>query len=82
MKISMTTKTSFAPIPAHARTSLYKVYTFLFNKYHSPAIVMPLKQCIHNLTHSLLQQGDVVRRRAVGSFHSLNLEFCYSRQTD
>ena len=28
---------------------------------------MPLKQCIHNLTHSLLQQGDFMRRRGVGS---------------
>ena len=48
-------------------TNSYKVYTFLYNKRHNPANVTPLKQCINNLTHSLLQQGDFMRRTGFGS---------------
>ena len=28
---------------------------------------MPLKECIHNLTHSLLQRGAPIRKRGYGS---------------
>ena len=45
----------------------YKLYVALFTEHHPNSIPMPLKECIHNLAHSLLQQGDDVRRRGVGA---------------
>jgi len=45
----------------------YKVYTFLYNKHHNPDNVMPSKQCIQNSTHSVLQQGYLMRQRRVGA---------------
>ena len=36
----------------------YKIHCYLFKKHHPTKVVMPLKECIHNLTHSLLQRGD------------------------
>jgi hypothetical protein len=39
----------------------YKVYCYLYRKHHPDEVVMPLKDCIHNLTHSLLQRGDEMR---------------------
>jgi hypothetical protein len=38
-------------------------YRYLYNKYHPTQVVMPLKESIHNLTHSLLQRGDDMRLR-------------------
>jgi hypothetical protein len=35
-----------------------KVYGFVYKKVHPRLIPMPLKEGIHNLTHSLLQRGD------------------------
>ena len=45
----------------------YKLYVALFTEHHPDSIALPLKEYIHNLSHSLLQQGGVVRRRGVGS---------------
>ena len=44
----------------------YKVYRYLFKKHHPGQVVMPLKECIHNLIHSLLQQGTPMRKRGYG----------------
>jgi hypothetical protein len=35
-----------------------KLYGFVYKNVHHPLITMPLKEGIHNLTHSLLQRGD------------------------
>jgi hypothetical protein len=43
-----------------------KVFAFLYKKYHPTQVVMPLKERIHNLTHSLLQRGDDMRLRRCG----------------
>jgi hypothetical protein len=45
----------------------YKILYFLYKKYHPTEVVMPLKDCIHNLTHSLLQRGDEMRQRGYGA---------------
>jgi hypothetical protein len=45
----------------------YKVYCYLYKKYHPTRVVMPLKECIHNLTHSLLQRGASIRKRGYGT---------------
>ena len=45
----------------------YKIYTSLYTKHHNAKDLMPLKECINNLTHSLLQQGDDMRKRGVGA---------------
>ena len=44
----------------------YKVNCYLFKKYHPGQVVIPLKECIHNLTHSLLQQGAPMRKIGCG----------------
>jgi hypothetical protein len=41
----------------------YKIFCFLYKKYHPANVVMEVKDCIHNLTHSLLQRGDNTRKR-------------------
>jgi hypothetical protein len=45
----------------------YKVYVCLHNKYHRGRDPMPLRLCINNLTHSLLQQGLDMRQRGYGA---------------
>ena len=45
----------------------YKIYKWLYNKYHSGWKAMPLKTCGNNLTHSLLQQGLEMRQRCTGA---------------
>jgi hypothetical protein len=45
----------------------YKVYVCLHNKYHRGRDPMPLRECINNLTHYLLQQGLDMRRRGYGA---------------
>jgi hypothetical protein len=45
----------------------YKVYCCLYKKYHPGRDPMKLKDCINNLTHSLLQQGPSMRERGVGA---------------
>ena len=44
----------------------YRIYCYLFKKHHPGQVAMPLKECIHNLTHSLLQQGAPLRKRGYG----------------
>jgi hypothetical protein len=36
----------------------YKLYCVIYKMVHPDRKCMPLKECIHNLTHSLLQRGD------------------------
>jgi hypothetical protein len=46
----------------------YKILCFLYKKYHPERpVIMPLNKCIHNLTHSLLQRGDPMRKRGTGA---------------
>jgi hypothetical protein len=35
-----------------------KLLCYLYKKYHPDQVVMPIKEGIHNLGHSLLQRGD------------------------
>ena len=43
-------------------------YHLWFKKHHpTKVVIMPLKECIHNLTHSLLQRGAPKRRRGYGA---------------
>jgi hypothetical protein len=44
----------------------YKLYYYLYKKHHPGRKAMELKDCINNLTHSLLQQGDDMRQRLPG----------------
>ena len=44
----------------------YRIYCYLFKKHHPGQVAMPLKECIHNLTHLLLQQGAPLRKRGYG----------------
>jgi hypothetical protein len=41
----------------------YKVFCYLYKKYHPANVVMELKNRLHNLTHSLLQRGENMRKR-------------------
>jgi hypothetical protein len=43
-----------------------KLFYYLYKKYHPDPVVMPIKEGIHNLTHSLLQRGDDMRQRKCG----------------
>jgi len=43
------------------------MYCCLHKKYHPGRDPMELKDCINNLTHSLLQQGNDMRQRRVGA---------------
>jgi hypothetical protein len=45
----------------------YEIYCCLYKKHHPGREEMKLKDCINNLTHSLLQQGDDIRQKAVGA---------------
>jgi hypothetical protein len=45
----------------------YKVYVCLHKKHHRGRDPMPLRECINNLTHSLLQQGLDMRQRGYGA---------------
>ena len=45
----------------------YKVYVCLHKKYHRRRKPMEIRDCINNLTHSLLQQGLEIRQRGVGA---------------
>jgi hypothetical protein len=45
----------------------YKVYVCLHNKHHLGRAPMPLRECINDLTHSLLQQGLNMRQREYGA---------------
>jgi hypothetical protein len=44
-----------------------KVFCFLYKKYHRGQVVMPIKEAVHNLTHSFLQRGDPMRQRGYGA---------------
>jgi hypothetical protein len=45
----------------------YKLYCALYNKYHPGRTPMEMKDCINNLTRSLLQQSDEMRQRGYGA---------------
>jgi hypothetical protein len=39
----------------------FKIFCYLYLSHHSGRTPMVMKDCINNLTHSLLQQGDAMR---------------------
>ena len=45
----------------------YKIYVCLYKKNHPGREPMELRDCITNLTHSLLQQGPEMRQRGTGA---------------
>jgi hypothetical protein len=60
----------------------YKLYCYLYKKYHPTCVVMPLKECIHNLTHSLLQRGNPTRKRGSGAPLSATKDITTSSSVD
>jgi hypothetical protein len=60
----------------------YKLYCILYKKHHPRHKVMPLKECIHNLTHSLLQRGDPMRKRGPGAPPSATKDITTSSSMD
>jgi hypothetical protein len=61
----------------------YKIFCFPYKKHHpEQEVVMPLKECIHNLTHSLLQWVDPMRRRGYGAPPSATKNITTSSSTD
>jgi hypothetical protein len=59
-----------------------KIFCFLYKKYHPANVVMELKYCIHNLTHSLLQRGDDMRKRKCGAPPSATKDISTSSSTE
>jgi hypothetical protein len=45
----------------------YKIYCSLYNKHHPGRDQMEMRDCIKNLTHSVLQQGPDMRQQGVGA---------------
>jgi hypothetical protein len=45
----------------------YKKYCVLYTIHHPGRAPMEMKDCINNLTHSLLQQGEDIRQRSYGA---------------
>ncbi|OEU06358.1 hypothetical protein FRACYDRAFT_254789 [Fragilariopsis cylindrus CCMP1102] len=52
------------------------------NKHHPGQVVMPLKECIHNLTHSLLQRGTPLRKRGYGGYPKATKDVTTSSSVD
>jgi hypothetical protein len=44
-----------------------KIFCYLYEKYHPGQVVMPIKEAVHNLTHSFLQRGEPMRQRGYGA---------------
>jgi hypothetical protein len=55
----------------------YKLFCFLYKKHHPNQVVMPMKDGIHNLTHSLLQRGNPMRKRGYGAPPSATKGYYY-----
>ena len=60
----------------------YKIHCYLFKKHHTTKVVMPLNECIHNLTHLLLQRGAPMRMRGYGSTPNLVKDTTTSSSVD
>jgi hypothetical protein len=45
----------------------YNFFCALYKKYHPSRDPMELKDCINNVTHSLLQEGEDIRQRSYGA---------------
>jgi hypothetical protein len=60
----------------------YKIYCVLYNKYHPGRTPMEMKDCINNLTHSLLQQGNDIRQRGYGAAPSATNDLTTSVGSD
>jgi hypothetical protein len=59
-----------------------KIFCFLYKKHHPDQVVMPMKDGIHNLTHSLLQRGDPMRKRGYGAPPSATKDITTSSSPD
>jgi hypothetical protein len=59
-----------------------KIFCFLYKKYHPNQVVMPIKEGIHNLTHSLLQRSDDMRQRKFGPPPSATKDITTSSSTE
>jgi len=60
----------------------YKLYCVIYKMVHPGRKEMPLKECIHNLTHSLLQRGDPMWRRDFGARPSATKDITTSTSVD
>jgi hypothetical protein len=60
----------------------YKVYCVLYKKHHPGRAPMEMKDCINNLTHSLLQQGDEIRQRSYGAAPSATKDLTSTNSAD
>ena len=58
-------------------------YHLWFKKHHpTKVVIMPLKECIHNLTHSLLQRGAPMRKRGYGATPNQTKDITTSSSVD
>jgi hypothetical protein len=60
----------------------YKIFYFLYKKHHPNQVVMPMKNGIHNLAHSLLQRGNPMRKRGYGAPPSATKDISTSYSPD
>jgi hypothetical protein len=60
----------------------YTLYCSLYKKHHPERDPMALRDCINNLTHSLLQQGDGMRQRQPGPPPSVSKDLTSSTSGD
>jgi hypothetical protein len=60
----------------------YNFFCALYNKYHPGRDPMELKDCINNVTHSLLQEGEDIRQRSYGAPPSVTKDLTSSTSTD
>jgi hypothetical protein len=60
----------------------YNFFCALYTKYHPGKDPMELKDCINNVTHSLLQEGDDIRQRSYDAPPSLTKDLISSTSSD
>jgi hypothetical protein len=59
-----------------------KMFCFLYKKYNPGQVVMPIKEAVHNLTHSFLQRGDQMRQRGYGASPSARKDITTSSSNE
>jgi hypothetical protein len=65
-----------------ASNNSYNFFCALYNKYHPGRKPMELKDCINNVTHSLLQEGEDIRQRSYGAPPSVTKDLTSSTSTE
>jgi hypothetical protein len=60
----------------------YKIYCVLYTIHHPGRAPMEMKDCINNLTHSLLQQGEDIWQRSYGATPSATKDLTSTTSRD